>query len=80
MSFIIARVSGTVGQPVTVAVITTHEKNVVQTNMMKWAVGNFGEWASVQYIETYHVNTISVTDLEIDRLFDLDGYMLNNDL
>lgn len=69
MSFIITRVSGTVGNPVTVCVITNLENDAVHAPLMEWVKKEFGQWASVEYLETYHVSTISTTDLDIDRLY-----------
>ncbi|UVF09998.1 hypothetical protein [Escherichia phage pEC-M2929-1AR.1] len=40
--------------------------------MNSWAVANFGQWSSVEYIESYQVPTISLTDLNVDRLLCLD--------
>lgn len=79
MSFIIAKVSGTVSNPVTVAFITTNlDKELIHTVANAWAEYQFGQWASVQYLETYHVASISTTDLNIQRLVNLDEYAQNN--
>lgn len=73
MSFIIARVSGTVGSPVTIAVLTQKEQKDVHTPLNVWVENEFGKWATIEYLETYAVPTISVTDLNIERLLDLDN-------
>ncbi len=77
MSFIIARVSGTVGASVTIAVITEMEQKDVHTPLNVWVEDNFGMYATIEYLETYHVATISTTDLNIQRLLNLDDYLAN---
>lgn len=72
MAINIVRVSGTVGSSQVVAVVTNKKINDVCEILNKWAVANFGEYASVEYIESYRVPTISLTDLNVDRLLCLD--------
>lgn len=72
MAINIVRVSGTVGSSQVVAVITNKKINDVCEILNKWAIANFGEYASVEYIESYQVPTISLTDLNVDRLLCLD--------
>ncbi len=72
MAINIVRVSGTVGSSQVVAVVTNKKINDVCEILNKWAVANFGEYASVEYIESYQVPTISLTDLNVDRLLCLD--------
>ncbi|EPU2171220.1 hypothetical protein ACVVGU_000084 [Shigella sonnei] len=72
MAINIVRVSGTVGSSQVVAVVTNKKINDVCEILNKWAIANFGEYASVEYIESYQVPTISLTDLNVDRLLCLD--------
>lgn len=72
MAINIVRVSGTVGTSQVIAVVTNKKINDVCEILNKWAVANFGEYASVEYIESYQVPTISLTDLNVDRLLCLD--------
>ncbi|WLW41312.1 hypothetical protein LJIJOHLM_00020 [Escherichia phage KKP 3954] len=72
MAINIVRVSGTVGYSQVVAVVTNKKINDVCEILNNWAVANFGEYASVEYIESYQVPTISLTDLNVDRLLCLD--------
>lgn len=72
MAINIVRVSGTVGTSQVIAVVTNKKINDVCEILNKWAVVNFGEYASVEYIESYQVPTISLTDLNVDRLLCLD--------
>ncbi|QBQ80410.1 hypothetical protein HOV53_gp158 [Escherichia phage vB_EcoM_Schickermooser] len=72
MAINIVRVSGTVGTSQVVAVVTNKKINDVCEILNKWAIANFGEYASVEYIESYQVPTISLTDLNVDRLLCLD--------
>jgi len=72
MSIIITKVTGTVGKPVTVAVITSQRIEKIHTPLNVWVENEFGQYATIEYIETYHLNSISVTDLNIDRLLNLD--------
>lgn len=72
MAINIVRVSGTVGTSQVVAVVTNKKINDVCESLNKWAIANFGEYASVEYIESYQVPTISLTDLNVDRLLCLD--------
>lgn len=72
MAIIITRVSGTTGTSSTVAVITNKKGAELHSAMDTWAVNEFGQWASVAYIETYQVPTISLTDLGVDRILCLD--------
>jgi hypothetical protein len=74
MSIIIAKVSGTTCNPVTVAFVTNLDKELLHTVANSWAVDNFGQWASVQYCETYQVSSISTTDMDIQRIVNLDDY------
>ncbi|AXC38956.1 UNVERIFIED_ORG: hypothetical protein [Escherichia phage CMSTMSU] len=67
MAIIITRVSGTTGNEQVVAVITNKEGVELQ-NAMNTAVNEFGQWASVAYIETYQVPSISLTDLGVERI------------
>lgn len=72
MAINIVRVSGTVGTSQVIAVVTNKKINDVCEILNKWAIANFGEYASVEYIESYQVPTISLTDLNVDRLLCLD--------
>lgn len=72
MAINIVRVSGTVGTSQVIAVVTNKKINDVCEILNKWAIANFGEYASVEYIECYQVPTISLTDLNVDRLLCLD--------
>lgn len=72
MAILIVRVSGTVGNSQVVAVVTSKNINEASNVLNRWAVANFGEWSSVEYIESYQVPTISLTDLNVDRLLCLD--------
>ena len=72
MAINIVRVSGTVGTSQVIAVVTNKKINDVCEILNKWAIANFGEYASVEYIEAYQVPTISLTDLNVDRLLCLD--------
>lgn len=72
MAINIVRVSGTVGTSQVIAVVTSKKINDVCEILNKWAIANFGEYASVEYIEAYQVPTISLTDLNVDRLLCLD--------
>ena len=72
MAINIVRVSGTVGSSQVVAVVTNKKINDVCEILNKWAIANFGEYASVEYIESYQVPTISLTDLNVYRLLCLD--------
>ena len=72
MAINIVRVSGTVGTSQVVAVVTNKKINDICEILNKWAIANFGEYASVEYIESYQVPTISLTDLNVDRLLCLD--------
>lgn len=72
MAILIVRVSGTVGNSQVIAVVTSKEINKSSEILNKWAVANFGQWSSVEYIESYQVPTISLTDLNVDRLLCLD--------
>lgn len=72
MAIIITRVSGTTGNEQVVAVITNKAGAELQNAMNTWAVNDFGQWASVAYIETYQVPTISLTDLGVERILCLD--------
>lgn len=72
MAINIVRVSGTVGSYQVVAVVTNKKIKDVCEILNKWAIANFGEYASVEYIESYQVPTISLTDLNVDRLLCLD--------
>lgn len=72
MAINIVRVSGTVGTSQVIAVVTNKKINDVCEILNKWAVANFGEYVSVEYIESYQVPTISLTDLNVDRLLCLD--------
>lgn len=72
MAINIVRVSGTVGSSQVVAVVTNKKINDVCEILNKWAIANFGEYTSVEYIESYQVPTISLTDLNVDRLLCLD--------
>lgn len=72
MAINIVRVSGTVGTSQVIAVVTNKKINDVCEILNKWAIANFGEYASVEYIKSYQVPTISLTDLNVDRLLCLD--------
>lgn len=72
MAIVITRVSGTTGNSSTVAVITNKKGAELHSAMNTWAVNEFGQWASVAYVETYQVPTISLTDLGVDRILCLD--------
>ena len=72
MAINIVRVSGTVGTSQVIAVVTNKKINDVCEILNKWTIANFGEYASVEYIESYQVPTISLTDLNVDRLLCLD--------
>lgn len=72
MAIIITYVSGTTGTASTVAVITNKKGAELHFAMDNWAVKEFGPWASVAYIETYQVPSISLTDLGVDRILCLD--------
>lgn len=72
MAILIVRVSGTVGNSQVLAVVTSKNINEASNVLNKWAVANFGEWTSVEYLESYQVPTISLTDLNVDRLLCLD--------
>ena len=72
MAIVITYVTGTTGTSSTVAVIPNHKGAELHTAMHTWAVNEFGQWASVAYIETYQVPTISLTDLGVDRILCLD--------
>ena len=72
MAINIVRVSGTVGTSQVIAVVTNKKINDVCEILNKWAIANFGEYASVEYIESYQVPTICLTDLNVDRLLCLD--------
>ncbi|AWY08222.1 hypothetical protein HOT48_gp207 [Klebsiella phage ZCKP1] len=72
MAINIVRVSGTVGTSQVIAVVTNKKINDVCEILNKWAIANFGKYASVEYIESYQVPTISLTDLNVDRLLCLD--------
>lgn len=72
MAIVIVRVSGTVGISQVVAVITEKKGDDLHSSLNSWAVANFGQWSSVEYIEAYQVPTISLTDLNVDRLLCLD--------
>ena len=72
MAIIITNVSGTTGTSSTVAVLTNKKGAELHFAMDKWAVNEFGQYASVEYIETYQVPTISLTDLGVDRILCLD--------
>lgn len=78
MSFFITRVTGTVGSSVVVAVISSKEAKEIHTPLNVWVEKEFGKYATIEYLETYHASTISTTDLEIGRMLDLDDYMSNN--
>ncbi|AIT14169.1 hypothetical protein PBI_121Q_279 [Escherichia phage 121Q] len=72
MAIIITYVSGTTGTSSTVAVLTNKKGAELHSAMNTWAVNEFGQWASVEYIETYQVPSISLTDLGVDRILCLD--------
>lgn len=72
MAIIITRVSGTVGKPVVVAVITNQEQKNFHTPLNVWVEKEFGQWATIEYLETYQIPTISLTDLNVDRILCLD--------
>lgn len=72
MAIIITNVSGTTGTSSTVAVLTNKKGSELHSAMNTWAVNEFGQYASVAYVETYEVPTISLTDLGVDRILCLD--------
>lgn len=72
MAIVITYVTGTTGNSSTVAVITNKKGEELHSAMNTWAVNEFGQWASVAYVETYQVPTISLTDLGVDRILCLD--------
>lgn len=72
MAIVITYVTGTTGTSSTVAVITNKKGAELHFAMNTWAVNEFGQWASVAYVETYQVPTISLTDLGVDRILCLD--------
>ncbi|WP_334274954.1 hypothetical protein [Escherichia coli] len=72
MAIIITYVSGTTCTSSTVAVLTNKKGAELHSAMNTWAVNEFGQWASVEYIETYQVPSISLTDLGVDRILCLD--------
>jgi YebC/PmpR family DNA-binding regulatory protein len=53
-------------------IIINKEGAELQNAMNTWAVNEFGQWASVAYIETYQVPSISLTDLGVERILCLD--------
>lgn len=72
MAIVITRVSGTTGNEQVIAVITNKKGAELHFAMDTWAVNEFGQWASVAYVETYQVPSISLTDLGVDRILCLD--------
>ncbi|MED6699276.1 hypothetical protein VWH97_06050 [Escherichia coli O157] len=72
MAIVITRVTGTTGNSSTVAVITNKKGAELHFAMDTWAVNEFGQWASVEYIESYQVPSISLTDLGVERILCLD--------
>lgn len=72
MAIIITNVSGTTGTSSTVAVLTNKKGADLHSAMNTWAVNEFGQYASVAYVETYQVPSISLTDLGVDRILCLD--------
>lgn len=72
MAIVITRITGTVSNPVVVAIITNQDMDSLHSKLNSWVENNFGQWASIEYIESYQVPTISLTDLNVDRLLCLD--------
>ncbi|EOR9074061.1 hypothetical protein FOI42_RS03005 [Escherichia coli] len=72
MAIVITRVTGTTGNSSTVAVITNKKGAELHFAMYNWSVDEFGQYASVEYIETYQVPSISLTDLGVERILCLD--------
>jgi citrate lyase gamma subunit len=71
MSIIIVRVSGTVGNSEIVAVVTNTPIEDVHTQINSFAEDQYGQWASVEYLETFQAPSAKPA-YNIDRVVLID--------